>query len=49
MVWLQNLYRHSDGFCILSNMYIGIEGALIYLVRPAELGNVQYSLNRILS
>ncbi len=41
MYWLCGF--ESDGFCIFSNMFIGTEGALTHLVRPADLGNVNYS------
>lgn len=41
MYWLCGF--ESDGFCIFSNMFIGTDGALTHLVRPADLGNVQYS------
>ena len=41
MYWLCGF--ESDGFCIFSNMFIGTNGALTHLVRPADLGNVAYS------
>ena len=41
MYWLCGF--ESDGFCIFSNMFIGTDGALTHLVRPADLGNVEYS------
>ncbi len=33
----------SDGFCIFGCMFIGVDGALTHLARPADLGNVAYS------
>jgi Xaa-Pro dipeptidase len=41
MYWLCGF--ESDGFCIFSNMFIGTDGALTHLVRPADLGNLMYS------
>ena len=33
----------SDGFCIFGCMFIGVDGALTQLLRPADLGNANYS------
>ena len=33
----------SDGFCIFGTMFIGTDGQLTQLVRPADLGNAAYS------
>ncbi|MFT5218967.1 MAG: Xaa-Pro dipeptidase [Planctomycetota bacterium] len=41
MYWLCGF--ESDGFCIFSSMFIGTEGALTHLARPADLGNLTYS------
>ena len=41
MYWLTGY--ESDGFCIFGSMFIGTEGALTHLARPADLGNLSYS------
>jgi len=41
MYWLTGY--ESDGFCIFSCMFIGTEGALTHLARPADLANLSYS------
>ncbi len=41
MYWLTGY--ESDGFCIFGCMFIGTDGALTHLARPADLGNVSYS------
>ena len=41
MYWLTGY--ESDGFCIFGSMFIGINGALTHLARPADLGNLSYS------
>ena len=41
MYWLTGY--ESDGFCIFSSMFIGTDGALTHLARPADLGNISYS------
>lgn len=41
MYWLCGF--ESDGFCIFSNMFIGTDGQLTHLARPADLANVDYS------
>ncbi|WP_371223683.1 M24 family metallopeptidase [Roseovarius sp. 2305UL8-3] len=33
----------SDGFCIFGCLFMGADGGLTHLVRPADLGNVGYS------
>ena len=41
MYWLSGF--DSDGFSIFSCMFIGTEGKLTHLARPADLGNAFYS------
>lgn len=41
MYWLTGY--ESDGFCIFGIMFIGTDGALTHLARPADLGNLSYS------
>ena len=41
MYWLTGY--ESDGFCIFGSMFIGTDGALTHLTRPADLGNLSYS------
>ena len=41
MYWLTGY--ESDGFCIFGCMFIGTEGALTHLARPADLANLSYS------
>ena len=41
MYWLTGY--ESDGFCIFGCMFIGTDGALTHLSRPADLGNISYS------
>ncbi len=41
MYWLTGY--ESDGFCIFGCMFIGTDGALTHLARPADLGNLSYS------
>ena len=41
MYWLTGYER--DGFCIFGSMFIGTDGALTHLARPADLGNLSYS------
>ena len=41
MYWLTGY--ESDGFCIFGSMFIGTDGALTHLARPADLGNISYS------
>lgn len=41
MYWLTGY--ETDGFCIFGCMFIGADGDLTHLVRPADLGNVSYS------
>ena len=41
MYWLTGY--ESDGFCIFGCMFIGTDGALTHLARPADLGNISYS------
>ena len=41
MYWLTGY--ESDGFCIFSCMFIGTEGVLTHLARPADLANLSYS------
>ena len=41
MYWLTGY--ESDGFCIFGAMFLGTDGALTHLARPADLGNVAYS------
>ena len=41
MYWLTGY--ESDGFCIFGTMFIGSDGALTHLARPADLGNLSYS------
>ena len=41
MYWLTGY--DSDGFCIFGTMFIGTDGALTHLARPADLGNLSYS------
>ena len=41
MYWLTGY--ESDGFCIFSSMFIGTDGDLTHLARPADLGNLSYS------
>ena len=41
MYWLTGY--ESDGFCIFGTMFIGTDGALTHLARPADLGNLSYS------
>ena len=41
MYWLTGY--ESDGFCIFACMFIGTDGALTHLARPADLGNISYS------
>ncbi len=41
MYWLCGF--ESDGFCIFNNMFIGTDGALTHVARPADLGNISYS------
>ena len=41
MYWLTGY--ESDGFCIFGSMFIGTEGTLTHLARPADLGNLSYS------
>ena len=41
MYWLTGY--ESDGFCIFGTMFIGTDGALTHLARPADLGNLYYS------
>ena len=41
MYWLTGY--ESDGFCIFGSMFIGTDGTLIHLARPADLGNLSYS------
>jgi len=41
MYWLTGY--ESDGFCIFGSMFIGTDGALTHLARPADLGNLSYS------
>lgn len=41
MYWLTGY--ESDGFCIFGSMFIGANGALTHLARPADLGNLSYS------
>ena len=40
MYWLTGY--ESDGFCIFGCMFIGTDGALTHLSRPADLGNISY-------
>lgn len=41
MYWLTGY--DSDGFTIFGCMFLGIDGALTHLARPADLGNAAYS------
>jgi len=41
MYWLCGF--ESDGFCIFHNMFIGTDGALTHVTRPADLANIGYS------
>ena len=41
MYWLTGY--ESDGFCIFGSMFIGTDGSLTHLARPADLGNISYS------
>ncbi|WP_299842495.1 Xaa-Pro peptidase family protein [uncultured Roseovarius sp.] len=41
MYWLTGY--ESDGFCIFGCMFVGTDGALTHLARPADLGNISYS------
>ncbi len=41
MYWLMGY--ETDGFCIFGCMFIGTDGALPHLARPADLGNLSYS------
>ncbi len=41
MYWLTGY--ESDGFCIFGSMFIGTDGTLTHLARPADLGNLSYS------
>lgn len=41
MYWLTGY--DSDGFCIFGSMFIGLNEQLTQLVRPADLGNANYS------
>lgn len=41
MYWLTGY--ESDGFCIFGSMFIGTDGDLTHLARPADLGNLSYS------
>jgi len=41
MYWLSGY--ETDGFCIFGCMFIGTDGALTHLARPADLGNLAYS------
>ncbi len=41
MYWLTGY--ETDGFCIFGCMFIGTEGGLTHLARPADLGNLSYS------
>ena len=41
MYWLTGY--ESDGFCIFGAMFLGTDGALTHLARPADLGNLAYS------
>ncbi len=41
MYWLTGY--ETDGFCIFGCMFIGTDGALTHLARPADLGNLSYS------
>ena len=41
MYWLTGY--ESDGFCIFACMFIGTDGELTHLARPADLGNISYS------
>ena len=41
MYWLTGY--ESDGFCIFACMFIGTDGKLTHLARPADLGNISYS------
>ena len=41
MYWLTGY--ESDGFCIFGTLFIGTDGALTHLARPADLGNLSYS------
>lgn len=41
MYWLTGY--ESDGFCIFGCMFLGAEGELTLLARPADLGNAAYS------
>ena len=41
MYWLTGY--ESDGFCIFGCMFVGTDGAMCHLARPADLGNISYS------
>ncbi|NKB77426.1 MAG: M24 family metallopeptidase [Gammaproteobacteria bacterium] len=41
MYWLSGF--DSDGFCIFHNMFIGVNGEMTHLSRPADIGNVNHS------
>ena len=41
MYWLTGY--ESDGFCIFGCMFLGTDGALCHLARPADLGNIAYT------
>ncbi len=41
MYWLSGF--DSDGFCIFHNMFLGVNGELTHLSRPADIGNVNHS------
>jgi Xaa-Pro dipeptidase len=41
MYWLTGF--DSDGFTIFGCMFLGIDGQLTHLARPADLGNAAYS------
>jgi len=41
MYWLTGY--ETDGFCIFGCMFVGTDGAMTHLARPADLGNVSYS------
>ena len=41
MYWLCGF--ESDGFCIFNSLFIGADGALTHVARPADLANISYS------
>ncbi len=41
MYWLCGF--ESDGFCIFNNLFIGTEGGMTHVARPADLANISYS------